>query len=176
MTNANDELELESGNPEETSPTRPDKVSLAERRLLVFKYRKKGYSYRDIARALAGKFNISSRYSPSNAYNDVKVVLDEIKKKYREEAEEMRELEIQRLDELFFKYFDSAKKGDTFALNACLSIMDRRAKLYGLNDMKKEDFTTIMNIDVKELTTEQLKRIRNGENPFVVITNANTTN
>ncbi len=158
-----------------TNETHEKKLRLAERRLLVFKYRRNGWSYRQIANSLAGKFGVSSRYGASNAYNDVKVVLNEIKSKYREEAEEVRDIELQRLDTLFEKYYDLATSGDIMALNACLSIMDRRAKYYDMDSMKKEDFSTLLNFDVKDLTTEQLKRIANGENPILVITNTDNT-
>ncbi len=46
---------------------------------------------------------------------------------------EMRKLENERLDALLLAVWPAAKRGDVASVNAALRIMDRRAKLNGLD-------------------------------------------
>lgn len=65
-------------------------------------------------------------------------VSDAIKDIPREEAEEMRRLELDRLDALQAAVWRSAMKGDGRAVDRVLAIMDRRAKYLGLYDAQAE--------------------------------------
>ena len=63
-----------------------------------------------------------------------------------ESVDEARKLELMRLDELQFSLWDRAINGDLPAANCVLKIMDRRAKLLGLDkpdkvEVNKWDFT-----------------------------------
>ncbi|WP_194385228.1 helix-turn-helix domain-containing protein [Microbacterium luteum] len=61
-------------------------------------------------------------------------VSDAIKDIPREEADEMRRLELDRLDALQAAVWRNAMKGDARAVDRVLAIMDRRAKYLGLYD------------------------------------------
>lgn len=67
--------------------------------------------------------------SRSSAHKAIKRAMAELP---RENAEDLRELEAARLDELLMSYWQRAKK-DTNAAHLVLRIMERRARLFGLD-------------------------------------------
>ncbi|PJK03307.1 hypothetical protein CO612_09145 [Lysobacteraceae bacterium NML71-0210] len=85
--------------------------------------RKDGLTFAEIAEALA--YN-----SPQAAHDAVKRALDRV---VREPALDLLALESERLDGLWKATYPAAKEGDTKAIAACLRIMERRAKLLGLD-------------------------------------------
>ena len=68
--------------------------------------------------------------SECTAYHDVQDELDAIGK---EKAERLRELEIQRLDALTMALAPGIQSGDVRAILATVRVMERRAKLLGLD-------------------------------------------
>jgi len=66
-----------------------------------------------------------------------------------ESLDEMRKLESMRLDDLHFLLWPSAMQGDIPAINAILKIMERRAKLWGLDAPTKimADITQVFSTD-----------------------------
>jgi len=109
---------------------------------MALKLRKDGGSYRKIADRLRQEPGISDHYSDVQAYNDVKAELDRIKALCAEEAEAVRTLELERLDEILPKLIEGSKKGDWFAVDRLLKVMERRAKLLGLDAPEKRDVTS----------------------------------
>jgi predicted DNA-binding protein (UPF0251 family) len=107
------------------SSSTPAKLTAAERRVESLRLRKKGFSYFEIGRRLG----VSSR----TAHRDVKKHLDEIAQTCTEEAEEVRCIELQRLDELYVIAWSKIKAGSETAIDRCLRIQERRAKLLGLD-------------------------------------------
>lgn len=53
-------------------------------------------------------------------------------------------LDLQRLDQLFYAWFPAAIAGDADAARIALTIMDRRAKLLGLDAPKRVDVTAMI--------------------------------
>jgi hypothetical protein len=68
--------------------------------------------------------------SQSTAFGYIDTALREI---VHEPAERLRQLELQRLDEMQRAIFAQACGGDTTAIQTVLKIMDRRARLEGLD-------------------------------------------
>lgn len=68
--------------------------------------------------------------SKSGAYHAVMAALT---KTLREPAEELRTLELERLDDMTLPLMAQAKKGNQGAVDRLLRIMERRAKLLGLD-------------------------------------------
>lgn len=97
--------------------------TLAEQRRKALELRKAGAGYEDISRklGLAG---------PGSAY---KIVQTALKNTYREPADDVRKLELERLDRLTLALWTRSKNGDEIAIDRVLKIMDRRAKLLGLD-------------------------------------------
>lgn len=118
-----------------TAATAPQKIAIAQRRALALTLRKQGGSFRDIADALRKQPGVSAGYSPSNAYRDVRDELDRLNKQNSETAEQVRRLELERLDTLHAKLWPMALKGDFAAFDRVLSLMDRRDRYLGISKL-----------------------------------------
>jgi hypothetical protein len=70
------------------------------------------------------------------AYDAVKRSLDAVT---REPAEELIKLDLERLDVLWGIQYLNAQVGDVQAMAACMKLMERRAKLLGLDAPIKQD-------------------------------------
>ena len=106
-------------------------VTAAQRRVQALELRKAGYTYEQIGVALG----ISSQA----AYKHVVKALGVINEKLSEATEELRTLEVQRLDRLFEVMYKKAEKGDMNAIDRCVRLMERRAKLLGLDAPAKQE-------------------------------------
>lgn len=76
--------------------------------------------------------------SKQAAYDAVKRSLDAIT---REPAEALIKLDLERLDVLWGIQYLNAQGGDVQAMAACMKIMERRAKLLGLDAPAKQEVT-----------------------------------
>ena len=155
------------------NPAAPKKVTLAERRIIALELRKKGMSYRKIAAAVLEKMagRVTAKYSATYAYNDCMTALRDLMSTQAELAKENLRLDLERLDDLLSVAMNNAGKGDLMSLNACLAIIDRRARLLGYE--RAVNFTA--NLDVTQLSTKQLERIANGEDPLLVVASGSTS-
>jgi hypothetical protein len=84
--------------------------------------RSRGYTFKRIAAELG--------YSGKQGAHDA--VMRALDATLREPADELRWLDLKRLDLLWRGFYPRAIAGDHRATNACLQIMDRRARLLGL--------------------------------------------
>jgi len=84
-----------------------------------------GLTHREIAAQLG--------VAPSTAFKRVAHALSEVNARNAEQAEDLRALELLRLDELQNAIWERAIDGDDKAMGRVLAIMDRRAKLLGLD-------------------------------------------
>lgn len=117
-----------SRNGRKTSPeTAAAKVKAAK----ALELRMEGRTFEAIAQELgyAGK---------QGAYDAVKRSLDAIT---REPAEELIKLDLERLDALWGIQYLNAQAGDVQAMAACMKIMERRAKLLGLDAPEKRELS-----------------------------------
>lgn len=87
--------------------------------------RKQGWSYTQIGQQLG----ITSRRAARLVHQALSRWVGEI-------AEDVRLLELQRLDALLAAYWEPALKGDGTAADRVLRIMEQRAKLLGLNQVQ----------------------------------------
>ena len=106
------------GNPER-------QLNALDRQLRALDMRISGKTYAAIAKELGFA-------GPSGAF---KTVMAALKKTLQEPANELRRLEISRLDELFNSLW--SKKDRLFYVDRLLKIMERRAKLLGLDAPSK---------------------------------------
>lgn len=97
-------------------------VKAMERQKQALRLRQAGVSYPDIAEALGYKH-------PSGA---AKAVSSALKKTLREPADELRQLELTRLDTMLFAIWPYVRAGNAEFIDRALKIMDARAKLLGL--------------------------------------------
>ena len=100
-----------------------DAVNALDNQLKALELRKAGISYARIAETLGYK-------DGSGAWRAVKAAL---KKTLQEPSDELRMLEIERLDAMLAAIWGSVKQGQYGAQDRALKIMERRAKLLGLD-------------------------------------------
>jgi DNA-binding CsgD family transcriptional regulator len=134
-----------------TSPTTSAKLTAAERRVESLQLRKKGFSYFEIGE----KLDVSGR----TVRRDVQKYLEIIAQTCTETAEEVREIELQRLDGLWTVAHDKAIKGDLPAIDRCLRIQERRAKLLGLDAVQRVEHSGSVGVtivdDIPRDTTDE---------------------
>ena len=112
------------------------RVAEADRQRLAVEARRAGAAYDDIARQLGYR-------DKSGAYRAVRAGLA---KALREPADDLRALELARLDRLQLAHWQKAAAGDAAATHTVLKIMERRAKLLGLD--------APIRVDVRRLVRE----------------------
>ena len=117
----------------------------AERKRNALELRLAGASYRDIAQALD--------VSPATAMQDCKEALADIP---MQQADEMRTVELSRLDRLQRAVWPKAVKGDLQAVDRAIKIIDRRAKLFGL-DAPQQVQITANDIDLDAAVDKMLR-------------------
>lgn len=105
-------------------------LRVAERRAFVLQLRKAGLSYRKIAEAVRQQFppeELPKNYDERRAHEDVRREL----KKLKALAEDVRQLELERLDEMLVAIWPQAQNGQFEAIDRVLKIMRHRAQLIG---------------------------------------------
>lgn len=105
------------------------RITAAERRRQALELRKAGATYDRIAQQLG----FANR---GGAYRAVETALREIT---AEPAQDVRQLELERLDALLLGLWPQARKGNQGAVDRVLRIMERRAKLLGLDAPTKAE-------------------------------------
>lgn len=105
------------------SKTSPGRIEAAERQAEAMRLRRAHVSFEDIARELGYA-------SASGAYHAVRAGLD---KTLREPADELRKLELDRLDEMAQCIWENVLAGDLDSIGTALRIAERRARLLGLD-------------------------------------------
>jgi hypothetical protein len=102
----------------------------SERRAQAIALRIAGLEWQEIANRLG----YASRGA---ACTDVSRALESNRREERAQVEELRFVESQRLDRLQVAVWAQAIAGDPRAVEAALKVMDRRAKLFGLDASKQ---------------------------------------
>lgn len=139
------------------------------RRAAVLQLRKQGGSLRQIAAQIRADPNLATpRYSPGHVSQDLTAALSQIRKETTADAMLLRQLELERLDELQSRFWNKALAGDYLAADKVLSIMDRRAKYLGLHEPTRYE----INIEWEKLSRQQIQRIADGEDPYSVVIDA----
>lgn len=99
------------------------KLETHDREVEAMKLRRYGYTYGEISKSMG-------LGGPGVAYRIVQRAMRSV---IAESAEEVRLTELDRLDGFLTKLQDRIDRGDTKAIDTALRIMDRRAKLLGLD-------------------------------------------
>ena len=135
-------------------------IEAAQRQAKAVELRLAGYDYATIAKHCG--------YSDqTGAYQAVLAALRNTRK---EPADELRQLECDRLDKMLRGAWLTATKGDPQAIYACLAIMDRRAKLLGLWSVTQidirvqiEQMAAALGLDPAEAVAEAERIIRGSK-------------
>ncbi len=131
------------------------RVKAHDRQLMALKLRKAGITYEDIAAQLGYKSAVGAYHAVTAA---LRVTL-------QEPADEVRKLELERLDAMLLAIWQRVTKGDYGAIDRALRVIERRAKLLGLDAPVKQDITS-NGQPLKPITIiEVVKDYGNGDNP-----------
>lgn len=107
--------------------------SAVERRAHALELRKRGMSYRQIGQELGVSRNTAHKY--------VTAELDELRAETRASAEQLRDLELERLDQYLARLQPKIEDGDEKAIATALRVQERRAKLTGLDAPQRTEVT-----------------------------------
>lgn len=121
-----------------TIPEQPEKMPHAPRAVHAFELRKAGVSYEEIAKKLGYR----------NAESVRATIHSRIARHYKasqKDVEEIMGLELERLDALQLLCWKAAQEGDLGAVDKILKIMERRAKLMGLDVQTDTQGNTTVN-------------------------------
>lgn len=99
------------------------RLEAVEQQVKALHYRKMGLTYAEIAERLGMR-------SSQTAWSAVESAL---RRMLQEPTDNVRKLELGRLDAMFIPVYINACRGDLAALGAALNIMTRRARLLGLD-------------------------------------------
>ena len=133
------------------SKTSPETSRAKVRAAKALELRMEGKTFAEIAKEVP--YN-----SPQAAHDAVKRALQAIT---REPAEELLKLDLERLDVMWGIHYLNAQAGDVHALAACMKIMERRARMLGLDAPARTELTgknggPIETKTERDLTDEEL--------------------
>jgi hypothetical protein len=134
---------------------RAQQTVTAERRRAAVQLKIAGHTWQEIANAL----DYSSKGA---ACTDVRRALENAVKKLSIPLEAHRQLEMDRLDAMQNALWDKVLEGDTKAIDTSLRLMDRRAKLLGLDAPQRHELT-LEAIDAALADVEQQLAAARGE-------------
>jgi len=143
---------INPGSPVIANPGSTKSISSRELEDKAFELRKDSKSYREIGAELG--------VSPAGAYQAVMRVLDRMEAELKEPAKKVRAMELAKLDQLEAVVKSKAKTGDLFAADRLLKIMERRARLTGIDMPTKvqhsgdEENPVVVKIEDSELDKE----------------------
>ena len=104
---------------------KPQYIRGLARRNAMLSLRRNGYGFSQIGK----QFNVTSRVAAAT----VAKALAEMREEGRQTVEDIREMELQRLDLVLLSLSDRVKKGDTAAIDRWIRTVERRCKILGLD-------------------------------------------
>lgn len=127
-------------------------IAQAERVAKALNLRRQGYSFGEIAKELGWRTRQAAFEAVSRALADT----------VSEPAEDVRKLELMRLDRLEQLLWPRAEAGDPKAVTGLLKVQERRAKLLGLDAPTK-----LANADGSNIGPTEIRIIRASQAPQV---------
>jgi acyl carrier protein phosphodiesterase len=128
-------------------------LSRIERAARAFALRKAGLSYRDIG--------IELGVNHVTVYKDVQASIKQFLDEAREHHTQIMAIEAARLDDLQRVMWEQAAMGDRRAIETVLKIMERRAKLLGLDTpvATKQVNVTLTPDELATMSDDELRRM-----------------
>jgi|TARA_Y100000593_G_C4279956_1_gene322230 hypothetical protein len=118
-----------AGNDQKKTKSRM--VKAKDREKQVLELRRAGFSYEVIGKQVG--------MSRAGAYKCVKRHMDKIDNECTDLADDVRQLELQRLDEITSTIWPYVIQGQTQYIDRILKVMDRRAKYLGIDAPEKQE-------------------------------------
>lgn len=133
-----------------------------EIRNTVIELRKQGMNYADIASEVG--IHMDTARSAVNTY------MIRLQARTLESADELRRDDYSKLSMMLDAIWDRVLEGELGAIDRAIKILERRARLMGL-DMQQQN-AILMALNLERLTDEQLEQIAAGANPLQVLANS----
>lgn len=99
-------------------------IEIQQRRIKALELRRQGYSYRVIGATLG--------IEESQAHRDIMAALKKLAAVEQTKADEMRQLEVTRLDSLYLSLEPMIRARNLGAIDRALKIIEQRSRLLGL--------------------------------------------
>ncbi len=115
------------------SKASPRRMRARDREVQALNLRKSGATYEQIGKAL--------EITTQGAYKAIIRSLRKLNEKNSEGADELRRLEVERLDRMLAAIWSQVISGNQGAIDRALRIGERRAKLIGLDAPTKQEVT-----------------------------------
>lgn len=131
--------------------TRPERINAALRRTQALGLRRSGLSYYAIADEMQDDY---PGYDATKAYQDVSNRLYRINAMGEELSDDLRVLECERLDAMLHALWPKVEEANIHAVECCIRIAERRAKLLGLDAPTRTDVTSNGNTLVIEYVND----------------------
>lgn len=128
------------------------KVKAHEKRVMALELRKAGLTLDEIARQVGYR-------SAASVHNAIRIAMQQ---SLQEPADEVRQIELERLDKMHRALWPQAIRGEHGAIDRVLRIMERRAKLIGLDAPAKQVLQHGGDINVRDLSDDELQAIVAG--------------
>ncbi len=125
-----------------------NELQALDKQLLALQLRKAGASFEQVAKACGY----------ANAGGAFKAVKTALKKTLQEPADDLRKLELARLDEAQAAIWAKVKNGDLKAIDRLLRISERRSKLLGLDAPVKLEGEVTHTVNLQELDAIRAQR------------------
>ena len=127
-----------------------------EREIQALELRKRGMSYTEIGQAIG--------ISMQGASECVRRALERLRVEAKESAEDVRELELERLDKLLRIAQTAADQGELAAIDRVLRIQERRSRYLGLDaPTRSESHATVAAaIDLGHLDDAKLRALESA--------------
>jgi hypothetical protein len=138
-----------------TSSTSKERIGRAKKATQCMRLRISGLTLDQVGEKMG--------FSGSRAGAIIKQELARLNKTRTETAAQLARLELERLDYLFQAVWDKAQRGDIAAQKQCLAVMERRAKLLGLDagDKPTAEPANVI-LSVNEVLIQSREEIANG--------------
>lgn len=114
--------------------TSPNRISDNEKAQRALQLRIQGWQFD----AIAKEVGYSDR---SSAYNAVNRILKERAAQCAEDADELRAVELERLDTMLKALWPAVEAGEPASIDKAIKIQERRAKLLGLDAPAKQELS-----------------------------------
>jgi hypothetical protein len=123
--------------------------TIAGRRVIALQLRRGGASYREVAEL--------TKVDVATAYADVRAELAALREQTVEEAKELRDLELQRFDEMTAGLWPQVRAGSPTHVTAAVRVAERRARLLGLDEpvVTKNELSGALSVSAQKYAAEK---------------------
>jgi hypothetical protein len=139
-------------------PKKPKKsLSIIDRRRRAAQLRRSGATLESVATVISREFKLPN-YDRRRCHEDIQFALAELNREYCLDSESLRQEHLQILDRLQFALWDKAIAGDVKAVDSINRLLERKAKLCGIDFPIRLEVDRLLDSEVK-LLLEHLGRI-----------------